>query len=101
MLKVLATLAVAGALAFTPANRTTQSEAATGTAPAQLRQMEISSGPDAAGRARTPALDEEQAAAIDPRKLDAIEPLVQAAIADKKLPGAVVLIGRGDRILYQ
>ena len=38
---------------------------------------------------------------VDLHKLDAIEPLVQAAIAEKKLPGAVVLIGRGDRILYQ
>jgi uncharacterized protein YbbC (DUF1343 family) len=38
---------------------------------------------------------------IDPRKLDAIEPLVREAIAEKKLPGAVVLVGRGDRIVYQ
>ena len=38
---------------------------------------------------------------IDPRKLDAIEPLVREAIAEKKLPGAVVVVGRGDRILYQ
>src|SRR5262249_2635943 len=35
------------------------------------------------------------------RKLDAIEPLVKQAIEDKKLPGAVVLVGRGDRVLYQ
>ncbi len=34
-------------------------------------------------------------------KLQAIEPLVQQAISDKKLPGAVVLIGRGDRLLYE
>ena len=27
--------------------------------------------------------------------------LVREAIAEKKLPGAVVLVGRGDRILYQ
>jgi uncharacterized protein YbbC (DUF1343 family)/CubicO group peptidase (beta-lactamase class C family) len=40
-------------------------------------------------------------AAVDTHRLDAIEPLVRAAIADKKLPGAVVLVGRGDRILYQ
>jgi uncharacterized protein YbbC (DUF1343 family)/CubicO group peptidase (beta-lactamase class C family) len=38
---------------------------------------------------------------VDLRKLDAIEPLVREAIAEKKLPGAVVLVGRGDRILYQ
>ena len=39
--------------------------------------------------------------AVDSRRLDGIEPLVREAIADKKLPGAVVLIGRRDRILYQ
>jgi uncharacterized protein YbbC (DUF1343 family)/CubicO group peptidase (beta-lactamase class C family) len=38
---------------------------------------------------------------LDLRKLDAIEPLVRQAIQEKKLPGAVVLIGRGDRVLYQ
>ncbi|MEN3339842.1 MAG: hypothetical protein V7647_3518 [Acidobacteriota bacterium] len=37
----------------------------------------------------------------DARKLDGIEPLVVRAIAEKKLPGAVVLVGRGDRTLYQ
>src|SRR5687767_172465 len=37
----------------------------------------------------------------DLRKLEAIEPLVTEAIGEKKLPGAVVLVGRGDRILYQ
>jgi uncharacterized protein YbbC (DUF1343 family)/CubicO group peptidase (beta-lactamase class C family) len=36
----------------------------------------------------------------DVAKLDAIEPLVQAAIAEKRLPGAVVLVGQGDRTLY-
>jgi len=40
-------------------------------------------------------------ASADLKGLDAIEPLVTQAIAEKKLPGAVVLIGRGDRILYQ
>jgi uncharacterized protein YbbC (DUF1343 family) len=39
--------------------------------------------------------------AVDLHGLDAIEPLVDAAIAEKKLPGAVVLVGRGDRVLYQ
>jgi uncharacterized protein YbbC (DUF1343 family)/CubicO group peptidase (beta-lactamase class C family) len=38
---------------------------------------------------------------VDLRKLDAIEPLVRQAIAENKLPGAVVLVGRGDRVLYQ
>ena len=37
----------------------------------------------------------------DLKKLDAIEPLVRQAISEKKLPGAVVLVGRGDRNLYQ
>jgi uncharacterized protein YbbC (DUF1343 family)/CubicO group peptidase (beta-lactamase class C family) len=37
----------------------------------------------------------------DVRKLDAIEPLVTEAIAGKKLPGAVVLVGRGEKTLYQ
>jgi uncharacterized protein YbbC (DUF1343 family)/CubicO group peptidase (beta-lactamase class C family) len=37
---------------------------------------------------------------VDANRLDAIEPLVRAAIAEKKLPGAVVLVGRGDRVLY-
>jgi len=34
-------------------------------------------------------------------KLQAIEPLVREAIGEKKLPGAVILIGRGDRTLYE
>ncbi|HEY7501934.1 MAG TPA: exo-beta-N-acetylmuramidase NamZ domain-containing protein [Vicinamibacterales bacterium] len=38
---------------------------------------------------------------VDPRRLEAIEPIVREAIADKKLPGAVVLVGRGERVLYQ
>jgi uncharacterized protein YbbC (DUF1343 family)/CubicO group peptidase (beta-lactamase class C family) len=32
---------------------------------------------------------------------DAIESLVRAAVSDKKLPGAVVLVGQGERTLYQ
>jgi uncharacterized protein YbbC (DUF1343 family)/CubicO group peptidase (beta-lactamase class C family) len=38
---------------------------------------------------------------IDARKFEGIEPLVRQAIDENKLPGAVVLVGRGDRILYQ
>ena len=30
-----------------------------------------------------------------------IPPIVEQAIAEKKLPGAVVLVGRGDRVVYQ
>ena len=51
--------------------------------------------------AARPPLEIEADQTVDLHKLDAIEPLVKAAIAEKKLPGAVVLIGRGDRILYQ
>jgi uncharacterized protein YbbC (DUF1343 family)/CubicO group peptidase (beta-lactamase class C family) len=38
---------------------------------------------------------------IDLRRLDAIEPLVTEAIATKNLPGAVVFVGRGDRVVFQ
>jgi uncharacterized protein YbbC (DUF1343 family)/CubicO group peptidase (beta-lactamase class C family) len=38
---------------------------------------------------------------VDARRLETIETLVHEAIAEKKLPGAVVVVGRGDRILYQ
>lgn len=38
---------------------------------------------------------------MDPSRLDAIPPIVEQAIAEKKLPGAVVLVGRGDRIVYE
>jgi uncharacterized protein YbbC (DUF1343 family)/CubicO group peptidase (beta-lactamase class C family) len=41
------------------------------------------------------------AAGLDAKRLDEIPALVEAAIAEKKLPGAVVLVGRGDRVLYQ
>ena len=38
---------------------------------------------------------------VDLSRLDAIPPIVEQAIAEKKLPGAVVLVGRGDRVLYE
>jgi len=38
---------------------------------------------------------------VDAAKFEAIESLVLADIDAKKLPGAVVLVGRGERILYQ
>ena len=41
------------------------------------------------------------AAGLDVRKFDAIEPLVREEIGQKRLPGAVVLVGVGDRIVYQ
>jgi uncharacterized protein YbbC (DUF1343 family)/CubicO group peptidase (beta-lactamase class C family) len=50
--------------------------------------------PSAQTRAAKPA-------GVDLHRLELIEPLVKEAIADKKLPGAVVLIGRGDQVVYQ
>ena len=41
------------------------------------------------------------AAGLDVRKFDAIEALVRDEIGQKRLPGAVVLIGVGDRVVYQ
>src|SRR5204862_1297166 len=49
--------------------------------------------PSAQTRAAKPA-------GVDLHRLELIEPLVKEAIADKKLPGAVVLIGRGDQVVY-
>src|SRR5215211_3896412 len=40
-------------------------------------------------------------AGIETRKFELIEPLIRDEIAQKRLPGAVVLIGVGDRIVYQ
>ena len=51
--------------------------------------------------AQSPSSPPASEQASELKKLDAIEPLVRQAISEKKLPGAVVLIGRGDRILYQ
>jgi uncharacterized protein YbbC (DUF1343 family) len=53
--------------------------------------------PAGAQRAAAPAPE----SGVDLARLDAIPPLVEQAIADKKLPGAVVLVGRGDRVVYQ
>ena len=41
------------------------------------------------------------AATLDVRKFEAIEALVRDEIGQKRLPGAVVLVGVGDRIVYQ
>jgi uncharacterized protein YbbC (DUF1343 family)/CubicO group peptidase (beta-lactamase class C family) len=43
----------------------------------------------------------EPAPAPDPAPFAAIDEVVEQAIAEKRTPGAVVLIGRGDRVLYQ
>jgi uncharacterized protein YbbC (DUF1343 family)/CubicO group peptidase (beta-lactamase class C family) len=38
---------------------------------------------------------------FDTRRLELIGPLVEEAIRDGKLPGAVVVAGRGDKVLYR
>ena len=38
---------------------------------------------------------------FDIRRLETIEPLIRQEIKDKKLPGAVVLVGRGDKVVWQ
>src|SRR5262245_58366883 len=40
-------------------------------------------------------------AGFDLTRLSRIDTLVNEAIADKKLPGAVVVVGRGDSIVYR
>ena len=40
-------------------------------------------------------------AGIDPARLAAIDEVVARAIAGKQLPGAVVVVGRGDTVLYR
>src|SRR6476659_3218456 len=54
----------------------------------------LGAGSFAAQTPSTPAAEQTE-------KLQAIEPLVQQAIGEKKLPGAVVLIGRRERTLYE
>ena len=38
---------------------------------------------------------------MDAARLDAIPEVIEQAIAEQKLPGAVVLVGRGDRVVYR
>lgn len=47
------------------------------------------------------AAAEEVQGGVDSRRLDGIDEVVDEAIAARKLPGAVVVVGRGDRIVYQ
>src|SRR5688500_1124125 len=49
---------------------------------------------------RPPTVSPAAVQTIDPSPFDAIEPLIQNAIAERKLPGAVVLVGLGERTLY-
>ena len=55
------------------------------------------SGTTPAPRAQTPSTDSQ----LDLRRLDSIVPLVTEAIERKNLPGAVVMVGRGDKVVYQ
>ena len=48
-----------------------------------------------------PRLAPARGAAVSASTFDRIAPLVEAAIAEQKLPGAVVLVGRGDTIVYE
>ena len=54
----------------------------------------------AAQRGASPAVRQVRTG-IDAGRLEAIPEIVEQAIAEKKLPGAVVLVGRGDRVVYQ
>jgi len=42
-----------------------------------------------------------RAASADPARLATVDAVIQKAIADKQIPGAVLLVGRGSDILYQ
>ncbi|MDQ3212149.1 MAG: DUF1343 domain-containing protein, partial [Acidobacteriota bacterium] len=71
--------------------------AAVATLSADSRQTSgASAAREPGGRAARPAV-----ARNDASRLAEIEPLVTEAIAEKKLPGAVVLVGRGEKTLYQ
>jgi len=59
--------------------------------------MALAAVPFAAQNSRTQSADQ----SLQLKNLDNIEPLVRQAISEKKLPGAVVLIGRRDRTLYE
>src|SRR5688500_17141384 len=49
---------------------------------------------------RPPTVSPAAGQAVDPSPFDAIAPLIRNAIAERKLPGAVVLVGLGERTLY-
>ena len=50
---------------------------------------------------RQPILATPTGAAVDISRFAAIQPLIEKAITEHKLPGAVVLIGIGERTLYE
>ena len=47
--------------------------------------------------AQSPAAGSPAAAGFDAARLARLDPVINAAIAEKQLPGAVLLVGRGDR----
>ena len=67
------------------------------------RLLALAAGRSALSRAgcRPAAVDAARAPQVRRSASARIEPLVTQAIGEKKLPGAVVLVGRGDRMLYQ
>src|SRR5574338_340620 len=48
-----------------------------------------------------PAAKPETVAGFDLARLALVEPVINAAITEKKTPGVVLLVGRHDRIIYQ
>src|SRR5262245_43561251 len=58
--------------------------------------LAVSAFPDPQGTRQTAA-----PAALDPSRLSRIDGLVNDAIAAHRLPGAVVLVGRGDAVLFR
>ncbi len=54
-----------------------------------------------AGRARRGAAPARPPAGVDSARLGDIDALVEQAIAAKSMPGAVVVVGRGDTVLYE
>ena len=54
--------------------------------------------PRPANRGQRPARSDAQG--LEVQRIALIEPIIDADIKDKKLPGAVVLVGRGDAVVY-
>jgi uncharacterized protein YbbC (DUF1343 family)/CubicO group peptidase (beta-lactamase class C family) len=49
----------------------------------------------------TPSMDPSGAAGFDPARLASIDRVVADAITDHKMPGAVVVVGRGDTVVWR